>query len=109
MTTLAQFQARTASKQLTYRVQLGKDKQGNQLVDENGYALERKIQASSPFSALGIFTRRGANGLGSAWQLTRQSDGWIVCSNKNNKTIGGGYIKMKETNWDRNARYPYHV
>jgi hypothetical protein len=62
---------------------------------------EIEITAGDAFSALGKFLKRGVNGLGKGWTLTRQSDGWIVAVNTNHRTLERIYHRFKEVDWDR--------
>ena len=66
---------------------------------------ERIIEARDAYAALGIFLKRGANGLGKHWTLTRQPNGWIVCSNQATKTLEGTMYRMKEVGWNRHGTY----
>lgn len=71
-----------------YRIQVSKDE-------------EVIVEAQTAFAALGIHRKRGPNGLGKDWKLTRQPDGWIVASNGAQKTLEGNYHRLKEVNWTR--------
>jgi hypothetical protein len=59
------------------------------------------ITAADPFVALGIFRKRGANGLGKGWSLTRQPNGWIVATNRANRTLERQSHRLKEVGWKR--------
>ena len=75
-----------------YRIQL---KDGSEAI----------VEAQSPFEALGIHRKRGPQGLGRAWQMTRQPDGWIVASNSSEKSMERNHYRLKEVNWKRGVRY----
>lgn len=64
---------------------------------------EVTVEAADAFVALSKFLKRGVNGLGKGWQLTRQPDGWIVASNKNDRVLGRTYHRLKEVDWSRNG------
>jgi hypothetical protein len=66
---------------------------------------EAIVEARSPFEALGIHRKRGPHGLGRAWQLTRQPDGWIVASNSSEKSMERNHYRIKEVDWKRGGRY----
>ena len=61
------------------------------------------IEATDAFAALGKHRKRGVNGLGKGWTMTRQPDGWIVAVNTDQKVLEGGYHKLKEVDWSRNG------
>ena len=61
------------------------------------------IEATDAFAALGKHRKRGVNGLGKNWTLTRQPDGWIVAVNSAGRTLERGYHRLKEVNWTRNG------
>jgi len=65
---------------------------------------ENLIEASTPAEALGLFLKRGRFGLGNTWVLTRQPNGWIVASNKADKTLARTYHKLREQEWNRSMR-----
>ena len=65
------------------------------------------VEARSPFEALGIHRKRGANGLGRSWRLTRQPDGWIVASNTAERSIERNHYRLKEVGWHRGAKFPF--
>lgn len=69
------------------------------VIGKNGQ--EFIVEGRTPTEALGIFLKRGPFGLGAGWVLTRQPDGWIVASNKNDRTLSRTYHKLREVNWDR--------
>jgi hypothetical protein len=81
----------------TYRIlQTGKDsKTGKPLPSEV------LVEGVDAFAALGKHRKRGVNGLGKGWTLTRQPDGWIVAVNSSQKVLEGGYHRMKEVDWVR--------
>ena len=60
------------------------------------------VEAADAFVALSKYLKRGVNGLGKGWELTRQPNGWIVASNKNDKVLGRTYHRLKEVDWSRN-------
>jgi hypothetical protein len=62
---------------------------------------EVEVEAVDAFAALGKFLKRGVNGLGKGWTLTRQPNGWIVASNQNDKVLGRTYHRLKEVDWTR--------
>jgi hypothetical protein len=62
---------------------------------------EVTVEADDVFAALGKYLKRGVNGLGKGWELTRQPNGWIVASNKNDKVLGRTYHRLKEVDWAR--------
>jgi len=62
---------------------------------------EVTVEAVDAFAALGKHLKRGVNGLGKGWELTRQPNGWIVASNKNDKVLGRTYHRLKEVDWSR--------
>ena len=64
---------------------------------------EVEVEAQDAFAALGKHRKRGVNGLGQGWQLTRQPDGWIVAVNRSQKVLEGGYHRLKEVDWSRNG------
>ena len=63
------------------------------------------IEAKTPFAALGIHRKRGAEGLGRLWQMTRQPDGWIVASNAGLPHNERTHYRLKEVDWKRGVRY----
>jgi hypothetical protein len=65
---------------------------------------EHIVWARSPHEALGIFLRRGRNGLGAAWRLSRGSDGWIVAVNTSGRTLERKMHKLREKNYVRGMR-----
>lgn len=62
---------------------------------------EVTVEAVDAFAALGKHLKRGVNGLGKGWELTRQPNGWIVASNKNDKVLGRTYHRLREETWSR--------
>ena len=75
-----------------YRIQL---KDGSEAI----------VEARSPFEALGIHRKRGPQGLGRAWQLTRQPNGWILASNSSQKSMEREHYILREVDWKRGVRY----
>jgi len=70
------------------------------VLDKNGQ--EIIIEADSPTSALGKFLHRR---LGASWGLTRQPNGWIIASNKGDKTLTRTYYKLREVDYSRFGTY----
>lgn len=70
------------------------------VLDKNGQ--EVIIEADSPTSALGKFLHRR---IGAAWVLTRQPNGWLIASNKGDKTLQRTYHKLRELNYSRFETY----
>ena len=73
------------------------------ILDKNGK--ECIVEGRCPTEALGIFLKRGRFGLGAGWTLTRQPNGWIVASNRNDKTLQRTYHKLREVDYSRNVQY----
>ena len=65
---------------------------------------EHIVWARTPIEALGIFLRRGRNGLGAAWALTRQPTGWIVAVNTSGRTLERKMYRLREKNYTRGMR-----
>lgn len=63
---------------------------------------EVTVEAADAVTALSKYLKRGVNGLGKGWTFTRQPNGWIVASNKNDKVLGRTYHRLKEVDWSRN-------
>jgi hypothetical protein len=64
---------------------------------------EVEIEGVDAFAVLGKFLKRGVNGLGKSWTLTRQPDGWIVAVNASGRTLERAYVRLKEVDWSRNG------
>jgi hypothetical protein len=62
---------------------------------------EVKTSGVDAYAALSKFLKRGVNGLGKGWVFTRQPNGWIIASNKNDRVLGRTYHRLKEVNWSR--------
>lgn len=60
---------------------------------------ENVVQGRNAREALGVYMKRGRFGLGTAWSMTRQKDGWIVVSPSASKTLERTYYKMRETEY----------
>lgn len=60
---------------------------------------ENVVQGRNAREALGVYMKRGRFGLGAAWSMTRQKDGWIVVSPSASKTLERIYYKMRETEY----------
>jgi hypothetical protein len=58
------------------------------------------VRGRNAIEALGIFLKRGRFGLGAAWSMTRQKNGWIFAYNTNIKKMERTYYKFRETEWD---------
>ena len=75
------------------------------IIDNKG--VEHIVEGRCATEALGIFLKRGRFGLGKGWVLTRQSNGWLVCSNKADKTLGRTMHKLREVGWSRFETYSH--
>jgi hypothetical protein len=69
------------------------------IIDKAGS--EVPVSGNTAASALSIFLKRGRYGLGSGWIFTRQPNGWIVASNKDEKTLQRTCYKLREVNYSR--------
>ena len=58
------------------------------------------VRGRNAREALGVFMKRGRFGLGAAWSMTRQRDGWIIVSPSGNRTLEKKYYKLRETEWE---------
>ena len=65
------------------------------------------VRGRNAREALGVFMKRGRYGLGAAWSMTRQKDGWIVVSPSGNRTLEKKYYKMRETEYDPSMKQSF--
>ena len=65
------------------------------------------VQGRNAREALGVYMKRGRFGLGAAWSMTRQKDGWIVVSPSASKTLERTYYKMRETQYDPSMKQSF--
>ncbi len=62
--------------------------------------IEIIVQGRNAREALGVYMKRGRRGLGAAWSMTRQKNGWIIVSPSAERTLERTYYKMRETEYD---------
>ena len=65
------------------------------------------VRGRNAREALGVYMKRGRFGLGAAWRMTRQKNGWIVVSPSASKTLERTYYKMRETQYDPSMKQPF--
>ena len=65
------------------------------------------VQGRNAREALGVYMKRGRFGLGAAWSMTRQKDGWIIVSPSSSKTLERTYYKMRETQYDPSMKQSF--
>ena len=65
------------------------------------------VQGRNAREALGVYMKRGRFGLGAAWSMTRQKDGWLIVSNSSEKTLQRTYYKMRETEYDPSMKQSF--
>jgi hypothetical protein len=65
------------------------------------------VRGRNAREALGVFMKRGRFGLGAAWSMTRQKDGWIIVSPSGNRTLEKKYYKMRETEYDSSMKQSF--
>ena len=65
------------------------------------------VRGRTAREALGVFMKRGRYGLGAAWSMTRQKDGWIVVSPSGNRTLEKKYYKIRETEYDPSMKQSF--
>lgn len=62
------------------------------------------VRGRNAREALGIYMKRGRFGLGAAWTMTRQKNGWIIVSPSGERTLERTYYKMRETEYDPSTK-----
>jgi hypothetical protein len=65
------------------------------------------VKGRNAREALGFYMKRGRFGLGAAWSMTRQKDGWIIVSNSSEKTLQRTYYKLRETEYDPSMKQSF--
>jgi hypothetical protein len=65
------------------------------------------VRGRNAREALGIFMKRGRFGLGAAWSMTRQKNGWIVVSPSGERTLERKYYKVRETEYDPSMKQSF--
>jgi len=75
------------------------------ILGKNG--TEAIVRGRNAREALGVYMKRGRFGLGAAWSMTRQKNGWIIVSNSSEKTLQRTYYKMRETEYDPSMKQSF--